>query len=286
MQRPRQFVKSAESEVWNAIDAFEQILRAMPDDRTALETLYEAYDHIGDKTKALECLLRLGEQVTEEEDTGAAGWIYQTLVEQGVETSSVKRVLSGLETMVEARGMPSPALSAGRSTAQAGTRGVDVSAEMSMAWSLVQEGHLSQDEYAQVVQDLTENSTKQAAGPVTVLHALHDRTSKSLGAVLTFLARTSGMPFVNLSLYEIDKNKFSLLPPVFTDRQGAVVFERIGEEALVAILNPFHDALKKEVEEVLATRCHFFLTEAHEYDTYIERAKRPQTAHHRARGAA
>lgn len=285
MQRPRQFVNSAESEVWNAIDAFEQILQAMPDDRTALETLYEAYDHIGEKSKALDCLINLGSQVCEEEDTAAAGWVYHALSEQGVDTSAVRRVTTDLEAMMESRGLPSPALSPGRPRQSgAAGKGVDVSAELEMAWALVQAGNLGQDEYSQVVKDLTENSTKTVSVPVSVLHVLHDRTSKSLGGVLTYLSRSSGMPFVNLSMYEINPDNFSLLSSEFTDRKGAVVFERIGEEPLVAILNPFHDGLKKQVEEALRTRCHFYLTEAHEYDSYVQRAKQPKSRH--VRGAA
>lgn len=273
MQRPKQFEKSAESEVWNAIDAFEQILQAMPDDRTALETLQEAYDHIGDKTKALEYLVRLAGLVTEEEDTESAGWVYHSLTEKQVDTAAVKGALAGLENMMESHGLPSPAVTPKAQRRDSGNVSVDVSAELSLAWSLVQAGQLSQDEYSQVAEDLSENSTKNIPVPVTVLHALNDRTSKALGGVLNHLARESGMPFVNLSLYEIDPAKFSLMPSAMREHKGALVFERMGEEPLVAILNPFNDDLKREVEKTLGARCHFFLTESHEYDAYLDRAK-------------
>ena len=56
----------------HAVEAFEQILDAIPNDRVALETLFEAYEQIGQTARAVEYLVRLGQSVCEEQDTEAA----------------------------------------------------------------------------------------------------------------------------------------------------------------------------------------------------------------------
>ncbi len=272
MQRPRQFEKSAESEVWNAIDAFEQILEAMPDDRTALETLYEAYDHIGDKTHALEYLTKLAVQIAEEGDTDSVPWVYHSLLELGAEDPEGKKALQMMETLMSNMGLPSPAEM--RPSAPKSNRSVDITSEMSLAWALKEAGELTEEDYSMVVKDLTENSTKHIEVPVSVLHALQDRSFKNLGNVIAFMARDTGLPVVDLSRFELDRDKFSMLTPDFTDIKGAMVFERIGREPLVAILNPYNEALKEEVRGTFPQgRCHFYLAAAADYDEFLQKAK-------------
>ena len=69
----------SEADVWNAISAFEQILEAIPNDRTSLETLAHAYEQIGDLTKAKEYLMRLGDLVVSESDADSAEEVLESL---------------------------------------------------------------------------------------------------------------------------------------------------------------------------------------------------------------
>ena len=62
----------SEAEIWNAIAAFEKILEAIPNDRISLETLIEAYEKVGDHTRAKEYLLRLANVLIDESDEDAA----------------------------------------------------------------------------------------------------------------------------------------------------------------------------------------------------------------------
>ncbi|MEI6217777.1 MAG: hypothetical protein WCP86_02660, partial [bacterium] len=52
-----------ESEVWSAIAAFEQILEAIPNDRTSLAPLAHAYEQIGDLARAKDYTVRLADIV-------------------------------------------------------------------------------------------------------------------------------------------------------------------------------------------------------------------------------
>ena len=101
---------------------------------------------------------------------------------------------------------------------------------------------------------------------MTVLHVLHDRTFKNLDKVLTFLSSQSGLPIVSLSNFEVQKDTFKLLSEDFMMHRGAIVFELMGRDALVAILNPYDAELRKEVESITGKECHFDMVAAESYD--------------------
>jgi tetratricopeptide (TPR) repeat protein len=267
----RQFEKSEESEVWTAIDAFEQILDAMPEDRTALETLYQAYSRIGDKSRSIEYLVRLAQVIHEEGDTASIPSIYSALKQEGRVSPSAAAAAEQLETLLANMGMPSPTeLQQHHSP---GTKGNDISQELKLAWNLMQAGELTQDEYSLIAKDLTENSTKNAQVPVSVLHAIHDRGFTHLDRILTHLSRNTGSPILMLSCFEFDRGTFSLLPNEFSRHKGALTFQQLGNECMAAILNPYNDALKDEVRALLNRRCHFYLVAPADYDAYLERSQ-------------
>lgn len=138
-----------ESEAWSAISAFETILEAFPDDRSSLETLSHAYEHIGDQTKTLEYLRRLAEVVL----------------------------------------------------------------------------------------------------------------------------RDAAVPIVALSSFEIPAELYEVLPLEFMIRRGVIVYDYVGEEALVVVMNPYDTALRQQVEARLGRKCHFFISLPSEFDAAVERIK-------------
>lgn len=278
MDRPKQFEKSAESEVWNAIAAFEEILAAMPDDRSALETLFDAYDHIGDKSRALDYLIRIAGLIREENDSGPLPWVYENLARLGKDSAEAAVARKELEEMAESMGMPSPGEMVTARESSAGKKGIDVSSELSLAWQLRQDNQVTEDEYSVLVQDITENSTKQIDVPVSVLHVMQDRTFKELPRVLGHISRDTGVPIIRMADFGFDRRVFSSLPATFTSQKGAMVFDELGGEYLVAILNPYNESLRREVGDILKRACHFYLVAAEDYDAYLNRSRQVETA--------
>ena len=276
VERSRQFEKSPEMEVRNAIEAFEQILEAMPGDRTALETLFDAYDHLGDHEKALARLVQLADIVVEEGDTDSVPWIYEALVRAGTAHPEVKRTMGELESLMLNMGLPSPSEMA--AAHHASRQGVDVSAELTLAWTLRQADELTQEEYSTIVQDLSENSTRHLDSPVSLQHVLYDRNLRCADSVLAYLSVDSGCPVVHLAMFEFDRGKFHALPAPYPSRRGAMVFERLGSDYLVALLNPYDQKLRQEVSGLLNHRCHFYLTGAQDYETFLMRSRQAPAA--------
>lgn len=264
MEKTKQFEKSPESEVWNAIAAFEQILEAIPEDRTALETLYEAYEHIGDKAQALEYIIQLSNIVIEEGDSEPIGWLYSEVERIGGTDPRVEEAQKKMEELLLQMGMPSPADMAPKKR-RASTK-ISISSELSLAWNLMQAELLNQDEYSTIVEDLTENSTKTLGVPVTVQHALNDRGMTNQDRVIEFMCQDSTLPLVTLSDFNVEASSYSLLSMDYLEQHGAIVFDVIGSDACVAILNPYNYELREEIETQLNRTCHFYLVNAEDYD--------------------
>jgi hypothetical protein len=64
-----------------------------------------------------------------------------------------------------------------------------------------------------------------------------------------------------------------LLPEAFIEQRGALVFDLLGKECLVAVLNPFSAALRQEVERRLGAACHYYLVRASDFDAAAERLR-------------
>jgi len=267
--------EAVESEVWNAISAFEQILEAIPTDRVSLETLYDAYEQIGDRAKALEYLMRLAGVVADEMDVDAAPDIVNKLNAYAADSPAVKPMLNRLERLLVQNKMPAAAPAADTAPGESARRkAVDIPNELALAWNLLQAGILSQEEYSNVVHDLSENSSKNVQVPVSVMHVLHDRGFKGIEKVIRFLCKDSGLSFIPLSSFEFQKENAKLLPLSFAASRGALVFELMGDDALVALLNPYDTELRAEIKRTLGKVCHFYIVTAEEYDGFLEKIRK------------
>lgn len=269
--------KNTESELREAIATFEAILEAIPNDRLALETLADAYEQLGQKEKALQYYVSLANVVAEEEDRGAAPAVREKLRQLGGDSGEAHLAAKALDQLLAvSEEAPEPPKTAPKEGLRRKT--VDITAELALAWNLVQAGELTQEEYAGVVHDLTENSTHQHDAPVSVLHVLRDRGFKNYDRIMAFLATNTGLPIVPIGSFEFQKEAAAVLPEEYCLHRGAAAFEIMGNEPLIAILNPYDTELQKEIEALVGRRCHFYLTTADDYDKYLEayhKAKAP-----------
>ena len=267
-------------EVWSAISAFEQILEAMPNDRSSLEALSNAYHQIGDHTKAMDYAIRLGHVVVDEGDTGAAGDLLQQLKGNEDADPRIKELVEKIEALgiaaPEAAPDPEsqPAKSDGPAPAAPGEvrTTFNIADELSFAWNLMEANELTQEEYASVVQDLTELSAGDAVQTISVLHVLESRGFKNLEKVLAHVARECSAPIVSLASFDTQSEVALAVPREFMIKRGAFVFEFIGDHALVVVMNPYDQQLRKDVESAVGRTCHFYVARPSDFDSAVERA--------------
>jgi len=272
-----------ENQVWSAIAVFEQIVQTIPDDRVSLEALSHAYEQVGDHTRAREYLIRLANVLVDESDREAVETVQERLKRfAGTDESAAEtelRIEQFLSTAGVAAPVPAaPAAAAVRTpqpadpqvAAEIQKRAAPVAAELSFAWNLFQAGELDQEEYAAVAQDLTELSAADKPVTVSVMHVLHDRGSRRIERIMLYASRTCGVAILPLSSFDPPRDAYTLLPLDFMVRQGVVVFELLGRDALVGILNPYNLELRRDVETLTGRRCHFYLAPPGEFDTLLE----------------
>ncbi|MCE9614989.1 MAG: hypothetical protein K8T26_11975 [Lentisphaerae bacterium] len=274
---------AAEEEVWIAISAFEQILEAMPNDRASLEALSHAYGQIGDLTRAKEYLLRLAKVVLDEGDADAAALLVRQLAPHAEQDPAVAKVRENLTARFAAtRGDMTDAsdelldLGIDEQSAEPRFEAFNLADELSFAWALLEGNHVSQEEYANLVQDLTDMSSGDGSATVSVLHALEFRAFKNLERLMLAVSKENGAPIVSLGMFDIQPSALTALPFDFMLRRGAVVFDSIGNEALVVVMNPGDQKLRKSVASIVGRPCHFFMCLPSEFDRVMNRAREAQ----------
>lgn len=275
LKKPEKESKSElEEKVWNAISAFEQILEAMPNDRASLDALAHAYQQVGDHTRAKDYMIRLGTACIEENDPDAAREILESVSLYAENDDQAKRLLSRMEEFLAAK-KTAAATKADSHAKPAKAASPDVRAsfnmadELSFAWNLLEAAELTQEEYSSVVQDLTEMSAGESNATISVLHVLEVRAFKSLEKIMGFVSRDCATPIISLSSFDLQSSIVMSLPVDFMVRRGALVFEFLGNNALVVVMNPYNKQLRQDVESALGKKCHFFLTLSSEFDQAI-----------------
>jgi len=247
----------------DATTAFQKLLEVMPEDMLALEALFEAHLNLGDVERASHYLDRLIRVLLKEDERGIAAALHDKLVSHATDLPALAAYAAQLEPLLH----PDTVAPASLEAPPPVVRGkVDIQAELVLAWRLFQAGELEQEDYARVVQDLTDVSTRIADVPVTVLHALNDRNFKNLDKVMARLSKDSGLPIIALANFEIPHSVHTLLPIELMSHWGAIVFEVLGSDLLIAVLNPFDKILQTEVATLTGRSCHFYLVSAPDYD--------------------
>lgn len=264
-----------EEEVWSAISAFEQILEAMPNDRASLEALSHAYEQVGDHTRAKDYVLRLGNVLVSEADADAARELLSKIQSYADEDPHARELVSVIEELAPEQPVEiAPAEPGPKSADAAKVRtGFNMADELSFAWNLLEANKLSQEEYASVVQDLTEMSAEDRATTISVLHVLDGRGFKGLEKIVTFVSKECAVPIVALSSFDLQLEAVSVLPYDFMMRRGAILFDFLGKDALVVAMNPYDLQLRKDVEALAGKKCHFYISIPMEFDQALEKIK-------------
>lgn len=260
----------AETEIWNAIAAFEKILEVLPDDRVSLETLAEAYAKVGDATRSQEYVLRLANVFIEDGDEDAAQELLTIIKSFDQHNPKVQEAVTRIKNLKPKKTFASIDDSDSTLTKRASS----IASEISFAWNLLQAEKVTQEEYAYIVHDLSEHPAKSKEVPVSTLHVLHDRNHPGLPNIMAHAATTCNTPVIPLSSYELLSKITEILPLDFMIKRGAIPFEIMGNDVLVAILNPYDAALSADIEALTGKICHRFIVAPAEFDSTLEKIKK------------
>lgn len=84
-----------------------------------------------------------------------------------------------------------------------------------------------------------------------------------------FVSREAKTPIISLQSFDLQPVAVALLSREFAIRRGALVFELLKDDALVAVMNPFDLSLRADIERTTGRACHFFMTLPRDFDAAV-----------------
>lgn len=262
------------NESTQAITAFEQILELVPDDMFALEALHDAYLEKGETEKAYRHLRRLAELAGNTSDYDLLIRLSDKLFFLEAEHPEASQLAKELEEKAKRKSDSSSRQDSPQEDGQeAPLYEGGIHQEIALAWKLYEQKQISKDEYTSITNDLTETSAREIGVPVSVMHALYDRAAGNTEKILAFIVKEASAPLISLGNFDIRREVAETLPLYFLSRLGAIPIDFIGNELMVAVLNPFNQELKDAVERTSKRKCHFYLVTAPDYDRSLENIK-------------
>jgi len=267
---------------------FEKMLQTMPGDRTSLEFLAVAYAQAGDKDKCRKALVSLVNCLLKENDLDSADRIAERLAayDEPDAKTMVLRVKAAHEppprpetpkTVPSAATVPSSAKPAAAPMPESVASYIQTAAkaEIALVWKL-RDNLILDDAVANDLVHRLSDLPVDERHPylVSALATLEDGHSDKVEIAMAFLADAGGTPPIPLESFEAQPALLHLLPEPFVRVHGAVPFAAIGKTVLVALLDPFDDALRREVEARAGRPCHFFLAHPHAVEAIFMRSFR------------
>lgn len=256
-----------------SMQMFKQILEAMPDDTLALRSLYQAYLQRGEMENAFYYLCQWATHL-ESTETEEARSLLQKMEQFSEQMDDEARAISeNLERIASSESNATRASARGKESKPQSAGSADLDAELSLAWRLFKADQLTQEEYSEVMNDITEISVHDANTLVSVLHILGQQSFKRVNRVINYLVEKSEVPFVNLMSIEIPENVAAKLPIDFYSHRAALPFGMVGETLQLAVLNPFNNSIVAEAERLSNCKCYTYLVTAQDYDESLQKCR-------------
>ena len=236
---------------------FEEMLKIMPDDRTTLEFLVVAYDQLGDSEKYEKTLVTLANLLVKHEDLTAAEALLPRL--EGAESSDAKVLALKIKRLVA----PIPELTPEEpkplteSEIASEIAGHAIKAEVSLVDFLKEGGVVSETDADAVKKQLQAMPTDGRIFLISALSVLEKENSELAEKCLAFLADKGACPPVPLNAFEPNLDLIRQFPAVELRLRGAIPFGKIGDQVLVAILNPLDERLCADLNRV--AKCRFYI---------------------------
>lgn len=248
---------------------FEQMLEIMPDDRTTLEFLVVAYDMLGEHEKGQKSLVSLTELLVKEHDFEALKGLLPRL--ESSDYGPAKALFLKVSTLTAPEPDLTPerpkALTESEKTAIAAQDAI--SAERAVFDLLRDAGVLSEADANQFSSHLLAPTVDGRIFLISALHILKNENATLYEKCLEHLADHFNMPPIPLAAFEPPMSYFKPYSELTLRLRGAVPFAKIGNIALIAILNPADAELKAALEAV--GPCRFYLADPTAVEAALER---------------
>ena len=276
------------------VEMFEAITESQPEDYQSWEILKEAYSKLGRRPESLRTSKKLAKAHISLGQISQAILEFEGILQEYPDDAEVLAALSEIEaktaqlsTARQPSGAPSlredskptpptptlavgaaapPSSSAPKQTTEDGNKAlIDV---------LLAEKLITPQAVEPLVKRLASSpaGSSENAQALTLPQLLVDEQLLKLEDYLTLLVERSGLPYLPLSTYDVDRDAACLLPREICFENCIVPFDLISRSVLIATANPFDMKARNQAELMLAYNVFWYVTSPEEIQTALRRA--------------
>jgi len=258
------------------IEMFEAIVKASPDDCQSLEILKEAYTKLGRQEDNLRTSRRLAEAYVHLGQISQAILEYEGILKEAPHDDAAQAALNKLAKQTADLGIMPPAATPAPPPVAPAKGPVLTPQPMpgrELADALIAEKLVTPQAVEPLLQRLrdAQATVLEKKQPVTLAQLLVDEHIAKMEDVLDAMINRSGLPYLPLSFYDVDRDIALLLPTEMCLRLCVVPVDLISRSVLVATADPFCPALRAEVAAVLEYHIFWYVASPAEIASTIRR---------------
>ncbi len=225
--------------VLQAIESFEGILEAFPEDVSALESLIVAYDESGNDPKVIEKSLQLADLMAQEGNWRRVETIAKSVLEKDTANQRAQ-ILHDTARDSLSHEQPTEMRKTGRPTEDApqpaGAISFDINAELELAWFLLNNEIITQEHYETAISGLTDGRTNTHSGAsLSLLQELANIERVNLDRVIGALSAQTETPYIDVTQFDIPLEVAKLIPIDDARHLGVLPFAQLKDDIMVAV---------------------------------------------------
>jgi tetratricopeptide (TPR) repeat protein len=285
-----QISKEDNQQLLRTVEMFEAITESQPNDYQSLEILKEAYNKLGRKEEALRISKRLAAAYVLLGQISQAILEYEGIVQEFPYDPDAKAALAELEKKTAGSDETSTSvapLSAEDSKPKPPSVGGPAGApspssprinpadgDRFLANVLIAEKLTTQHAVEPLLVELNTLRGNQSdwSRPLSLLPLLVNEQIAKLEDLLLVLLNKSRLPFLPLSIYDVDRDIACLLPQDVCWQNCLVPFDLISRSILIATANPFDQAARKQAEAMVDYHVFWFVAPPADIAAALRRA--------------
>jgi tetratricopeptide (TPR) repeat protein len=252
------------------IEMFEAITESQPEDYQSLEILKETYNKLGRQVDSLRISKKLANAYINLGQLSQAILEYEGILQECPSDSAAQTALAELEKKTKF-GSATPLLTEdSKPTTPAGVSAgasalspdLPADSDQVLANALIAEKIVTIQSVQPLLQRLStaRRTNPDKTQPVTLLQLIANEQIAKMEDLLAVIVAKSGLPYIPLTSYDVDRDAAFLLPQEVCWQNCIVCFDFISRCALVAISNPFDQAARKQVEILLDQTVFWYLS--------------------------
>ncbi|HUJ10899.1 MAG TPA: tetratricopeptide repeat protein [Verrucomicrobiae bacterium] len=287
------------------VEMFEAITQSQPEDYQSWEILKEAYNKLGRPEDSLRTSKKLAQAYITLGQISQAILEYEGILQEYPSDPEALAALGDLEaktsqlsTARQPSGAPSlredskptqpaPSLTVGATAPHSPslpTKPKGGDANQALVDLLIVEKFVTPQAVEPLLKRLaTARPTEdENAQPPTLVQMLADEQIAKLDDVMSLLVDRSGLPYLPLSTYDVDRDAACLLPREFCFANCLISFDLISRSVLIATANPFDMVTRNHAEGMLSYNVFWYVAAPAEVYAALRRAhgldlKKPQS---------